>query len=430
MPNHRPEGGRRPGRFQVPPPAILRSEGEPYEGFDVLDEVVGRDGLLLCECVRDLMLWLAAPEEHRAKLFAPESWPRRRDELAASSLPDYLKLQLKTLIRILDPEAGVTPADLATPCRRITRWAEEHDWPRTAIAFAQTAALSLPRNAEHAFHVGRLCRRNAQYARAESWYRRAVALGRKQDAQSYARAWMGLGNLAVQRGNFPAAERAFLKALRRARRAGLRPVRAEALHDLFSVCAESRRTAEAEVYARRAARAYGRRHPRLPALAHDVAGFWLLQGFFERSLRVFQALVNLFPHPTARLQVLANTARAAGGAQQKYVFLDCWIEVSRMVDSRKGGEYGAAAMLNLAYGSAHLSDWERAELAARSALDLAKEQGQKQVEAEAETLLVASVSQQFTASYLPSPDDREIVEAADALAEDFVRKLAVRVEDT
>ena len=84
-----------------------------------------------------------------------------------------------------------------------------------------------------------------------------------------------------------------------------------ALHDLFTIAVETSPPAEAQELARLAFRAYGPRHPKLPALAHDVAYFWMGQGRFEPALEVFRAVMPHLHDPNERC-----SARRTWGAQR------------------------------------------------------------------------------------------------------------------
>lgn len=297
-----------------------------------------------------------------------------------------------------------------------------------AISFGQAAALLLPRNAEYAFLVGRLCRRSGQAGRAETWYRRAIGLARRsRDSHSFARAWMGIGHLFLSRGEYVQAENAFQRAFQRARRAGLRDVRAEALHDLFGVSVEAGRPIEAEHLAMKAVTAYGASRKRLPVLAHDVAGFWLAQGFFTRSLLVFQAVAKHITRPSERLQVLGSIARASGGAGDWREFAHAWVDAWEIIDSDPSVECASHALLNLAYGAAYLEDWERVELSASLSRDLARKRQEEEVRGQAEHLLRLGGECKLPeeATYGIPKDRPDVYEAADMLAGVLVRKLEV-----
>ncbi len=243
--------------------------------------------------------------------------------------------------------------------------------------------------------------------------------------QSRVLSWIGLGKIYLLRGDTRAAELAFRRALHGATRSALGGPKAKALHDLFAVAVETHRNSEAEVLAQRAARAFGATHPRLPILAHDIAAFWFSLGLFERAEVVFSAVLSVTKRPSDRLQVLSSLARAAGGAGSREAFLNAWLEAWQIIDSNEEMECVAASALKLAFGSASLADWERAELAARYAESRASEHREPEVEEQAQAVLAAVKERHFRDAYARPPEAAEIEQAADVLAVGLVRKLSV-----
>ncbi len=210
MPRRPPPRDRRPGRPESAPPTLLGS-AEPYEGFALVDEVRSRTGVVLWITLRDLMLWASTREDLRARLFSKIAYGQMRSRLQGEEVPSDVQAPLLVLSEVLREGTTVAPSELAQAAMRVSRWAGEQNLPHTAISFAQAAALLLPERADLSYRVGLLCRRNAQYARAETWFRRTIVLARRrEDAQSYAMSWNSLGNLYMRRGQHRAAERAFL----------------------------------------------------------------------------------------------------------------------------------------------------------------------------------------------------------------------------
>lgn len=424
MPPRKPRPPRRPGRPYVVPPALLRS-AEPFDGFHVLDEVRSEAGVLLWEGVRDVVLWASTREADRDRLFGPRAHAARLAALGSTPADPSVRGPLAVLAGVLDRDAQPDRRAVARACRKLADWAEERSLPRTAIWYAQAASLAFPESAEHAWAAGRLCRKNSEYARAETWYRRAIGLARRRrDAGVYTRAYLGLGDLFMQRSEYGRAKISLERALRTARRAGVRPLRARALHSLFTVAVETNRVSEAEALARQAFKAYPRDHAQLPKFAHDVAVFWMLQGFHERAMTVFQAVLGTTNTANDQLLVLSNLARAAGGARRLDVFANAWVSTWQIIDDCPTLECVTSSLVRLAYGSASLDDWERVELAARYAAELARERGQVQVEQEAGALLDAAERRQFVEKRIPPPNEPVLVESADLLAEHLVRRLA------
>jgi tetratricopeptide (TPR) repeat protein len=242
--------------------------------------------------------------------------------------------------------------------------------------------MAVPHDAGAAYAVGRMARRRAEYSRAETWFRRAIALARQSgDWQSYALAFSGLGNLYMQRGNFPAARRFHVRALRAARRHSLRQIQGAALHDLFVLAAGSNHKDEAERYARGAFEAYGLENPRLSILAHDLAYFWMERGHFAPALTVFEALIPHMTRHEDRLVGLANIVRAAAGAGQRRLFEHTWDEVWDGLTRNEGAENSAQVLLELAHGAAQLGEHERSERAAERAVRTARERGESKIAA-------------------------------------------------
>ncbi|HEU4454578.1 MAG TPA: tetratricopeptide repeat protein [Longimicrobium sp.] len=381
------ENSRRfPRRWVVPPG--LPSADEPFEGWYLLDEQRTPLGLLFWQTLRDVEMWTLVAPDARGRLFAPGSHGRRRERIQALDLAPALRLPLEQLARVLDPRHPPGPEQLTEACQAVSRWASDNALPRTALAFAQSAAMATPDRPAPAFQVGLLARRSAQYRRAETWFRRALALARRaRDWNFYGLACMGVGNLHRQRGDYPAARGWFVKALRVARRHGLWQVRPLAMHDLFCVAANAGNVEEAEAFARRAFRAYGRRHPRLVALAHDVARFWLLRGDYDHALQVFRAVLPHLTRVPERRLAASNMARAAAAVGDRMTFAAMWSETWRMVDDYDDSESVPEALLSLAQGAAVLGDRDRGVVAANQALQVARERNESEQRLEAEALL-------------------------------------------
>jgi tetratricopeptide (TPR) repeat protein len=236
--------------------------------------------------------------------------------------------------------------------------------------------------------VGLLARRNAEYRRAETWFRRALGLARRSgDWRHYGLACLGLGNLHRLRGDAGTARGWFVRALRVARRHALWEVRPLALHDLFCVAANGGQADEAEGWARRAFRAYGRRHPGLVILAHDVARFWLVSGRFDDALQVFRAVLPHITRLYERRLVVSNMALAAAGMGDRLTFAAMWSETWRLVDEYEDTEGIAEALVALARGAAALGDPDRGQLAASHAMKMAVQRHEAEHRLAAERVL-------------------------------------------
>ena len=270
----------------------------------------------------------------------------------------------------------VNPEMMSLVCIQVSRWAEGRGALGTAMEFAQAAALVLPRDAAPALAAGALAMRWRRLARAETWLRRAIGLARQgKQWEPYAQAYVELGALYVRRGQPEPAERFYLKGWRAARRFGLPAVRGAAQHGLLVQAMEAGDLEEAERYARGALKAYGRGHPRLPELRHDVAFLHVQQEHYERAITLLQRLLPSRVEPVERAFTLAILARAAAGYGDTLLYqqswMDAWVIVTR--HSPAMGEHGRA-LLELARSSALAGDWNHVEQAVRAASEILSRQ--------------------------------------------------------
>ncbi|HEU0015000.1 MAG TPA: hypothetical protein VFQ45_15030 [Longimicrobium sp.] len=410
-------------RWRVPP-ALKRGE-ETFEGLGLLEEVTGETGLVLWQSLRDVLLWAEAQDDERAALFTPDAETARMAMILAAGLDAEVEEPLGALARLLSrPEA--TPEELVSlACRRVAQWGDGQGMLATALAFAQAAATVTPGDAAAAFAVGKLARRRAEYARAETWFRRAVALARQSgDWATYALSFIGLGSLSRQRGNLPASRRFLVRAVRAAKRNSLHAVEACALHDLFGVAVEAERVEEAQELARAAFEAYGPGSDLLPRLAHDVAYWWITQGNFSRAVPVLHSVLPHLDEQPIRLMTMANLARAAGATGDREGFRTAWDRAFDLLRDGSVDETAAQALLELAHGAASLSLWDRAESAAREALEIGSRRNEAKIRLTAESLLDSVRHHRAVESRRATGAGREVAHAADALAEDMVRTLS------
>lgn len=385
----------------------------------ILDEVPGDLGVLLWRSVRNVNLWAATPEAGRGALFAGGAAGTHEAELARleAEVEGEIAAPLSVMVRLLESPAGMDVGRVVNACRRISVWAEQRGALATALEFMQAAALSAPQVAALAYAVGRLARRRAEYDRAESWFARAVVQARRsRDWRSYALAFSGLGNLNVQKGNFPTAKRAHVRCLRAALRHDLADLQGIAYHDLFLSEIETGAGSSAETLAEQAFRAYGPAHPRLPRLAYDVAYHWMLKGFFGDALRLARALEQHFEAPAEQALVLGLVARSAGGAGNRAAFERSRRAVEGLL-AGAGEDAAARALLGVAYGAASLLEWQMARDFATRALQLATERREGRVALAAEAALESVLAGLSAQAHPPHPSSTR-------LADTFVEALS------
>jgi tetratricopeptide (TPR) repeat protein len=380
------------------PPPLIRDGTEAFPGSVILDEVAGKDGVLLWEAMRSVLLWIEVRPASRKRLFLPGARTVRAEHLDAAAPEAVLANPLRGLAGVLaDPDA-VAPADVAKACREISDWADRSGRISTALAFMQTAALADPDSAEAAYLTGRLARLAAENVRAECWFWEAVARShRSGDPASRALSFIGLGNLHRQTGKLAAARRYQARALFVARRHGLDQIAGMASHDLFVLADERDHSREAEKHAMNALRWYGMGHRRLPSLAHDLAVFWMDRGDFARALPVLRAVQPHIQGARENLLTLGSIARAAGAVGDRATFDGVWDEMRPVLSDAEAGPEGTAALsgsvlLALAQGAERLGEWERAEQAAGRALEVATRRGEMEVAIRAEAVRDAARS--------------------------------------
>lgn len=221
-------------RWRVPPP--LTHGPEPLEGGTILEELPTALGGLLWETARDLSLWTSTPADERGELFSAEAAERRSNKIAEIEVPRALPSALGTLSSILSDAEGTDVGELAAACLAVAEWAEEEGLLGIALAYTQGLALLRDSDPKVAYEVGVLARRRREDARAETWFRRAVMLARQSgDWTSYSLAFVALGDLYMERGNYPIARKLHVRAKRAAHRHSLHAIEGMALHGLFVI---------------------------------------------------------------------------------------------------------------------------------------------------------------------------------------------------
>lgn len=415
-------------RRSRPPRAPVPSlhPGERVRGSAILDENP-ECGLVLWESYRSVGDWATTPRARRVPaMFGAGAAERRAEQLRAATVVDEAaRAALETLRGVVADPGRARARAVALACRRLSAWAGERGRPATQFYFAAAAGLCVPNDARHAYLAGRLARDLAKWDAAETWLEFAVAAAKRgRDRETQALAVLGLGNLYIRQGGYLRARDVHEAALTLARRHGLPEIEGKALHDLFVIAVELDEPVEAEALAAAALAAYGPSHANVPALAHDVAYFWLEQGHFARAASVFRAMLPHFRRTGAlQLRVLANLGRAVAGCGDADGFRAIWSRAWTLVSSLESRATLAPALVDLAEGAGLLGDRERALHAAARALELARDLGETDVlvRAEAVAAAVDSAAAPPPRRAASPPDDT--APAADRLARELVCSL-------
>lgn len=317
-------GGRKAKkrRWRIPPPLLKDRDAPGPEGLYVLEDFPDERGMVLWKSLRSTLLWADVESGNRKELFPKELAATRTKEVE-SRIPKGqadLRRDLLALVTVLKDPSGAKADPIGAACHRIGEWAAEQGATQSAIEFYQAASLACPDDSDYALAVATAAREAGQFARAEAWYHRAIGLSRQgDDWDTYIRAYMAHGRMLAERGALPAAERSFVKAQRRASRQGLREEEAVAYHELFRLALENGDFDDAIYRADRAARAYGPRHPDLPALARDVAVAWMERGEPGRAVPVLKAALEKVAAEDrpALVSALARAESATSGRRAK-----------------------------------------------------------------------------------------------------------------
>lgn len=416
-----------PRRRSRPPriPFLSLHPAERVRGLAILEENPDH-GLLLWESYRNVGDWAVTPRASRCSLFGPAAAECRTGQIAcAKRLDDGARSALEAIRDMVARPGGVRERTVALACRRLSAWAGEQGRPETQFYFAAAAGACLPADARQAYDAGRLARDMARWDTAEVWLEHAVAAAKRgRDRETQTLAVLGLGNLFYRQGFYRKARDTHLGALSLAGKYRLREYRGRALHDLFVIAVELNDVALAEAHAADALNAYGPSHPRLPALAHDIAYFWLERSCFSRASTVFRAVLPHFRKSSAlHLRVLANIARATAGYGDVDEFDSLWAQAWSLTSDLESRATLAAALVDLAEGALSLADRERALCAANHALGVARARGEVDVCVRAEVVIAAAGSLIRPRKRLTAHIDHPTVSAADQLAADLVYSL-------
>jgi|GEM_PF-337055 len=403
---------RRPRLSPVPPmPSVRRSEL-------MLGEVPNTNAYGLWRLLTDLSLWESATSESHSELFRDVRLSPLGSETVSPEIGDIVQ-DISDLIMSRDHQPA--KSEVAVRSAALWEWAEVRGFPECALQFAEVAARCDPNSAGRASTAGRLCRRLSERSRGTMWFRRAARLARLSKADrseaEFAIAHLGWGNLEADMGRFIEAEYHATKGLRAARRAGRPSLVASAHHDLMTIGIHTERFELACTHAEQAISLYKSDHPRLPALAHDVAFLWSKLGYFSSAAPLFEITLPFLALANERAVVLANLARAAGACRDRLRYERAFRSIEEAV--REGQLLQASVFYHLAEGCRSFEEWARAEKYCRLALTIARERGNALIEAQSNQLAIELEAR--------GPGDVDIIPPAggsiDSLRETLLRKL-------
>jgi tetratricopeptide (TPR) repeat protein len=310
---------------------------------------------------------------------------------------------------------------VAWACVCVAEWALDAGAHQTALAFARTAALAFPQQARYAWLVGRLLRGQGMLRDSEAWLRRAHRVGVwTDDWEAQARTLTSMGRLHHEVGRFGIAKRLNIRAVHVAQRHRMRELEGVAQHNLFALHADCGEVECAEAAAKEAFKSYGPHHPHLPMFLHDVAQFWVEQGYHWRALPVFELLLHHFTEPEARLRVSAGAARASGAAGNRQSFARHAAEALNLVDDGAQPSMAATALYEVGIGASSLGDWSRAYSTLQHASEFARQAGVADVALKAEDAMSRIIARDSLEKLRFIPDSSD----GDTPSDEFVLQIA------
>jgi len=360
---------------------------ETLEGEGILAETPTHTGLLLWCFYRDVLLWSTALPETRGSLFASSAVEKRAQLIEAAKPDARLRHALGLLMSIFRDEPS-TVDRVRTGAMLASEWAAARGKPSAAIAFARAAAAAKPTDPAPALESGRLLARHGDLHLATNWLRRAVGLARRSHAWAvYGEAMVELARLSARQRNTAAARKSFLTALRAARRFGLRSTTAHASHGLFRLAVSEGDYPAAELHAGRAIRAFGRQHPDLPQLLHEMAELLTRKGEWESALPRLQELLPGRKTGAERLETLLLIIQAAAHNGDTAALHEAWFDASSVIHASGQDVDTVRALLALARATVEAGEDSHADEAARRALALATRLKERALALEATAIL-------------------------------------------
>ncbi|HEX8673240.1 MAG TPA: tetratricopeptide repeat protein [Longimicrobium sp.] len=403
----------------------LAVPGPGAEAECVLVEVPTEHALLVLRTLRLVHAWTRGPDAVAA-IFRRETLDAWEEALIADPFDgaDGLWAPLAVIAGEVRRPERADPTLIAQACLSASDWALGVRAERTALLWAEAAALARPSNARYAWIAGRLARNQSRLREAELWLRRAARVAAwAGDWETQDLAFNTLGNLHAHQGAYDRALRYLTRALTLAKRRRMTDREGAVSHDLFVVLMTTGDLPKAEVHALRAYDLYGADHPNLRRLAYDIAHLWAEQGRFTASLPVLNALAPHFPEPDLELRVRAATARAAGAEGRVAEFTAAWQRAWELVRDHEAEMQSAlpSILIDLGRGAASLGAWAQATQALNLALERAQEQGVNDAAVDAELLLAMVRRHERAEVSRPVP----LASAARHLSAAFVRSLSM-----
>jgi tetratricopeptide (TPR) repeat protein len=358
--------------WTIPPPPGLSPHG--LEADPILNEIPGPLGIELWQRFRDAVVWKDVRAEARRQLFHGTTTYLREP---AYSLAEDAEIgsSVRALAKLIDHPDAVDARCVVDAIAAIAEWAVGMGYDQTAALYAWLAARMRPRDPALAFAAGRTERRCARYERAEQWFMRAIGLSRRlSDDAAYADAYLGWGLMEEQRGRRASAREKYVRAWRAALRGSFPQLIAAARHNLIALSYPDEPFEVGLGHAAAAYKLYDNSSPeRLALLALDAATLLADHSYFTHALRLYDALAPHIARPAVHIALLSNVARAAAAVGDSERFRLAYEQVT--CDDAQAGEFGPAALAEVARAAHTLGYEGKAIATANAAVNLARARG-------------------------------------------------------
>ena len=367
-------------RIIPPPPRNRRRE------CDILAELPNTLGLVLWQDLRHVRDWAESPDEVRARLFTSPTIEVRAKRRDARAFAAELTQAVDTFAAMKAQPVAVNPGEIATACEDVLRWALKQEHTRTAIEWAEIAAIVDGTNAKRANVAGRVTRNANDYERAEVWFKRGIGLARDQgDVVEQVWGHLGYGRLCQELGWVEGARKHLGRGSNLAWKDGPPSLAASAQHDLAAMLMVRGHLAEAVERAQRALLWYPKRHPRIPYFAADVGLLLVLGSRYIPAARLLRTALRAIEQPSVRAMVLALSSRAfAGGGEPE----EAAVYRSRALKMlAKHRQLEPVARWHLADAHRLAGNWSAAQAEAEDTLQLAISLNDRETERMTRTLL-------------------------------------------
>lgn len=357
-------------------------------GEAILAELPAPQALLIFDVLRAVLLVME--KSRLTPVYDTPLLDAWEAQLLESEHPEELRFPLTVLIGAIRDRDDAGRPLMAKACLALADWASEQEATDTALLWFEAAALCFPENGRYALIAGRAYRNAGRLADAERWLKRAARLTYwRSDWGAHAFAVCTLGMVCWTQGSVSKALRYLHRSREVAHRHRERVLEGEIFHNLLAIAISAGDGARVEEYAHEAFERYLPAHHRLPALAYDLAYFWMIRGHTHRAIRIFRQLLPHFPEPAQRIQVLAALARGAGKANDSVLFANAWGQALQLRKNLHSAVTLPHALLDLGLGAAHFGMHAEAAEVFREALRLGERRGQGSVVILADKYLAA-----------------------------------------